>query len=103
MEAKVWGWVPMATTPGPGLFPRKQAAFVSSRHAVAAHAMPSYFYEAVGVKPSRGHRASRPTAYECAEWNGAKNLGHQLEFFYLRACSNELDGVHATWRPAGST
>jgi hypothetical protein len=48
---------------------------VSSRHAVAAHAMPSY--EAVGVKPSRGHRA-RPTAYECAGWNGAKNLGHQL-------------------------
>ena len=83
-------------------FPKKAGGFCVLTP-VAAHAMPSYLYEAVGVKPSRGHRASRPTAYECAEWNGAKNLGHQLEFFYLRACSNELDGVHATWRPAGST
>lgn len=65
MHSKRWCWVGWGfgspwrpVDHDPAFFsPRKQAAFVSSsRHAQsqAEHAMPSYGYEAVGVKPNRG-------------------------------------------------
>jgi len=60
----------------PPPFPRKQAAFVSSRH--AAHAS----YEAVAVKPGR----ARPTR-RGKNWPAAKNLGQLMNM------------NSTTWRP----